>query len=338
MFNYFSTLIPGTADLTTEFLLKMYPQTKILSRGEDLLVYKSDALPQDIKQLRFFNNSFLLIKSFGKLGHNPLQSMINQSTGNVERAIREYAAGKRRSVRIMFYEENQGVSLPEPIKAKVEQSVVKSRNVFINRKGANIEVWYLAKRDNTGYLGIRLTEFGDYEKNLQPGELKPQLAHLLCLLSSPQATDTVLDPFCGSGRIALERTYFKYKEIIALDNDKKLIDELTVKVVSQNKKITVQLGDATNLSQIPDNSISKIITDPPWGEFEKTRYDLDTLYNGFLKEFTRVLIPNSIIIILTGQKEILQKSITQIPELQITNKYDILVSGKKAAIFKIIKT
>jgi predicted RNA methylase len=337
MNNYFSTLIPGTQEIASQELMRLFPNTKTLYIQEDTIVYKSAALPQDIKQLRFFNNSFLLIKSFDKLAHNPIQTMINQSVGNITIALREYAAGKKRSVRIMFYEENQGVSIPTPLREKVEAAVTQNRNMWIKRKDASIEVWYLTKRDGTGLIGIRLTEFGDYEKTLQQGELRPQIAHILTLLSEPTPQDTMLDPFAGSGRIPLERTYFRYKEIIAADNDQKLVTELTEKVTAQNKKITVKYQDATNMNEIGDNTITKIITDPPWGSFENYRYDIPTLYEGILKEFIRVLIPQGIMVIITGQKEALEKAIQSQNKLKLMKRYDVLVSGKKAGIYKLIK-
>lgn len=56
-----------------------------------------------------------------------------------------------------------------------------------------------------------------------------------------------------------------------------------------------------------------------------------------LKEFIRVLKPGGLMVILIGQKELFEKVLTNFPDLQFVEKYNILVSGKKAAIYKIKK-
>ncbi len=54
-----------------------------------------------------------------------------------------------------------------------------------------------------------------------------------------------------------------------------------------------------------------------------------------LNEFMRALRPNGIIIILTAQKEVLEDIIGKDTKFSAEAKYDTLVSGKKASIYKI---
>lgn len=338
MHNYLSTFIPGTFPIIERELKKLYPGTQILSADESLMTYKSEAEPSDIKQLRLFNNSFILVKSLSNMGKNPIKTLVNQATQDraLVRMLTQYTKGKSRSVRVMFYEDNEGVNIPTPIRENIEKYIAKERTLWINRRIADIEVWFTTRSNNTGFIGIRLTSFPTGEKSLEPGQLKPQLAHLLCLLSEPNSQDKVLDPFAGYGSIPLERTYFKYQEIIASDSEPKTVEQLQQKVKDQNKKITVIQQDAGSLDHIQDSSVDKIITDPPWGLFEK-HIDIPTLYELFLKQAARVLKPNGILVILTAQKEILEKLLAQENSLKLEEKYDILVSGKKAGIYKITK-
>ncbi len=338
MQNYFSTFIPGTGQIIERALHETFPDVIVRQLDDGLVVYATDATPGDIKQLRIFNNSFILAKSFEKLGNNPIKTMANQAIMDraLIRTLSEYTNHKPRSVRVMFYEENEGVNIPAPIREKVEEYIAKDRNLRIYRRDAHVEVWFLTRADGSGFIGVRLTSFPTSERNLEKGQLKPQLAHMLCMLSEPTVFDTVLDPFAGFGSIPFERTYFKYKENIASDFEPSIVQNLTEKAKKQNKKITVIQQDAGSLKQTQDSSIDKIITDPPWGIYEK-HIDINVLYEQFLIQANRVLKLNGIMVILTAQKETLEKLISQHAEFTLVEKHDVLVSGKKAGIYKIKK-
>ena len=80
--------------------------------------------------------------------------------------------------------------------------------------------------------------------------------------------------------------------------------------------------DATNLKDFQDNTFDKIVTDPPWGYYSA---------QVSLKELSRVLKPTGIMVLLLADRDF------TLPDLEIQEKYDILVSGKKAAIYKFTK-
>lgn len=95
-------------------------------------------------------------------------------------------------------------------------------------------------------------------------------------------------------------------------------------------------GDALSLDKIPDNSISKIITDPPWGIFQKTTLSLVDFYFKMLKEFLRVLKKNGMAVILIGQPEIFEDAMEKCSgDWDVLGKYRILVSGQKAVLYKL---
>jgi len=54
-----------------------------------------------------------------------------------------------------------------------------------------------------------------------------------------------------------------------------------------------------------------------------------------LKEFIRILREDGILTIVMGQKELFEGILKPLSELVLVEKYDILVSGKKAAIYKL---
>lgn len=147
----------------------------------------------------------------------------------------------------------------------------------------------------------------------------------------------ICDPFAGHGAIVIERARsFPYQKIYASDIDKVLVRKLQGKT-KNIKNIQVTQADALRLN-LPDASIDKIVTDPPWGEYREIP-NLERFYEGMLKELNRVLKPNGIIVILIGAKatfeSVLQNMFSQ--TFAMNSKYDTLVSGKKAAVYKITR-
>ncbi|PID30130.1 hypothetical protein CR983_03265 [Candidatus Saccharibacteria bacterium] len=186
---------------------------------------------------------------------------------------------------------------------------------------------------------LRLSRQRSTEAALQPGELRPQLAYLLNWLSEPAPSELCLDPFCGYGALAISRTTLTSNGLImASDSDADKVERLKarVKQLGLKKRIVVRAGDATNLQRYNDNSIDRIVTDPPWGMFDSID-DLAGLYDRFLDEFYRVVKPGGIIVLLTARADLLQASHAKLAQkAELANSYHILVSGKKATVFKIV--
>ena len=102
------------------------------------------------------------------------------------------------------------------------------------------------------------------------------------------------------------------------------------------KIIVVEKLDALNLANIENNSVDKIVTDPPWGLHEGKNLDLPKFYLKMLEEFYRVTKTGGFIVILTAQKELIETQLGKLKDnLKLVAKYNTLVSGKKAGVYKL---
>lgn len=96
--------------------------------------------------------------------------------------------------------------------------------------------------------------------------------------------------------------------------------------------------DALNLREIGNDTIVKIVTDPPWGIYEQDKFDLPDFYTKMVKEFLRVIKEGGLMVILTAQKELFEKTMRHFyGKLILIERYDTLVSGRKATVYKIKK-
>ena len=193
-----------------------------------------------------------------------------------------------------------------------------------------------------GFFLKRLTRQTAYKKTLEKGALRPELAHVLNFISEPDADDIFLDPFCGYGSIPIERaTSFPYNMIFAADKNQELVKLIRQKLKGSRIKGTfiVKEQDALDMQAFEDGFIHKIVTDPPWGLFADLGMDAQQFYARTLQECYRVLRVGGLLVVLVARKNELDRAIEAYKgRAQLLNKYDVLVSGKKATIYKLQKT
>lgn len=338
MTTYFSTFITGFAEPVEEQLRADLPDIRIDLLLDGLVVYSTEEKPERIKSLRYLNNSFVLLKQLNIKPHDIPEVILKNLSTNIDfkNAILPLSLPKGTTFRLIVSKENQMTGVKKATTKYIENKILAKTHLQLNPLKADVEFWFLIRSEGQAFFGIRLTGLTETKGKPERGELRPELAHLLCLLSKPNALDTFLDPFCGSGAIPIERgLYFPYKLIIAGDSDLSLVEALKNKALPQ-KAFRVAQMDAITLDGIEDQSIDKIVTDPPWGFYNaegKQEMDLDGFYVGMLEAFTRVIKPKGTIVILTARKEILEEALMKQSSLHTSKRYDILVSGKKAGAY-----
>lgn len=345
---YASTFISGLQEPVKDALLRQIPDAHIINLYDGLIIYGTKARVEKIKKIRFFNNSFLVLKMF-KNYNNSLESMIKSVAINkiddIKPVIYRVLGNRKHSYRIITSKENKLVPVSNNLLKSMERQLSAIPILHVDRLKPEIEFWFLLRREKIGIFMIRLTKKTSTEKRLNKGELRPELCDILCTISEVKKDDIFLDPFCGYGAIPFAReTMFKYNTIFAFDNDWEKVWKLKEKIKHNNESesktsnIIVRQVDALCLSLLEDCSVNKIVTDPPWGLYEDVGMEMEGFYDKMMKEMYRVLKTNGIIVILTANKDELEKVLLNFRnKLKILNKYNILVSGKKAAVYKIIK-
>ena len=349
MTTYASTFIPGTGEVVAAALRRSLQHFEVDLLLDGLVVYRSSSTVADVQALRFCNNSFVCLMSFDGLGRNPM-AQISQTVlteGQLLRRVAPYLPRKNLTYRFVASEENRFVPMPQRTRLALEQLLAAESRLSPHPSNPDVEFWLLARREGNGFVGMRITQHRAYEKSLARGELRPELCHLLCLVSEPSADDVVLDPFCGSGAIPLERARsFPYRTVLAGDIDAKHVKNLRAKVRrlrwvqrGQRRKVVVGRWDALDLRTFAPESVDKIITDPPWGFYQSKLNDLESFYHDMLQECDRVLRPDGLLVLLTGRPRQFESSVRDSKgKLTVSKRYDVLVSGKKASVFKVVKS
>lgn len=340
--SYYSTFIPGLTEPVKEALTKTLPDVKITLALDGLIQYESNAKLETIQSLPFVTNSFHIIKFFAPHTASNISDMatkIIEERGLELKPPVRYSA--RNTFRVITSVSNQLVPIDNNLLQQLEQRITTKTALRVHRAKPDFEFWLVQRTEGYGFFAFRLSHHKAYDKILQKGELRPELANVLCRLSDPLPDELFLDPFCGSGAIPIQRAKFFPKGlVIASDIDEQKINSLKarVKTLGLTKRMVVRRDDALNLTRYQPDSIHKIVTDPPWGHFAKTPSSIAEFYDRMLAEFARLLRSNGRAVILTGETLAFDNSLDRLAaQLTSSQRFNILLSGKKASVYTLTR-
>lgn len=158
-------------------------------------------------------------------------------------------------------------------------------------------------------------DFGRPARDNLSGMLPPKVARIMINLAAVEPKkETLLDPFCGSGTIIAEAALMGFKKIIGSDISAKAIADTESNLKWLNKRQPIKL-ESVELKQFDVSELSKrvakvdvIITEPYLGPprkgnepqlvLNKQIHELTKLYSLALHEFTKILNPQGIIIMI----------------------------------------
>jgi 23S rRNA G2445 N2-methylase RlmL len=230
---------------------------------------------QTIMNLPFASQIYIYIKQFN---HPNVIAPEKQLRWAVEKptfieALRGISY-KFQKYRIFGQSDSETISLPKALKRNFIEKLEYYEDIRFDNENPEAEIWFVeANKDSkpngekVGLCGIKISSHPDYHHTLKKGELRPEIAYFLNFLAEPVKRGTMLDPFAGSGAIPISAAEnFNYREIIVGDKDLAGFNENLMKWKSRfnEKIIKVQEFDATQMKTIKDNTIDRIVTDPPW--------------------------------------------------------------------------
>lgn len=284
-----------------------------------------------------FNNHFKVLQmKKGNLSPNQYIREILRSDNKIVFPSK----GKSKTFRIMISDKNNLVSIDKKNKQDLENLIVRQTSLRVDRALADEEFWILKRSENMALFMQRLYNHAHkaYDKILQKGELKPEIAYILNYLSSPSPDDVYLDPFSGSGALAYSRQYYfgPCKKLYVFDVDPNKIK--TIQAITRAESITcdIRAVDIFDIcTAIPPHTVTKIVTDPPWGYFEQIE-NMYSFYCNMLEKLIKITASDADFIILTSREQDFSLALKNYNIINL-QQHDILLSGKKATIsvFKI---
>ena len=330
MAEFVSTFTTGFKKVVEKNLPEIVSGCKILNIYDGIVHYKFNGNSHDLEKVVYFNNTFFVIKSWCNFSGN-FSTMVNDFCSE-----NKYLLISKGSFRTRFVRENQFEKIDKKLVIKVEENVLKRSKLKIDRVSPSTEIWFDIRREGFAFCGQLISKREFTEKNLNKGELRPELAYLMCCFAELKENDVIAEPFCGYGSIPIQLAKkFRFLHLYVSDIDEEKITALKEKkYFKQNDFVSIEVQDAFSLKQIKDNSVDVIISDPPWGYFEDVG-DIALFYDKMFSSFKRILKNDGKMIILSARKDELEYAAEK-NNYKIIERVDTLINGKKACVYMII--
>jgi 23S rRNA G2445 N2-methylase RlmL len=164
--------------------------------------------------------------------------------------------------------------------------------------------------DDELLVGLALTHASlHHERRLVHGraDLKTPLAHGLARLARIQPGDTVLDPMCGVATIAVEAALnWPQARYLASDLDRDELRRAVQLLRATEAPVQLLRADARRLP-LASESIDAVVCDMPFGRRVGSHRANRRLYPAALREMHRVLRPQGRAVLLTLERRLTQR-------------------------------
>ena len=203
-----------------------------------------------------------------------------------------------RPFRLMAHIDGQLAPLPRSARVNLENEIRLAARARVEARGMGDEYWIIGRRDLDRFLLARRGARAGSKIRVPAGALAPEVSDLLIRMSEPSKDDRFLDPFGGSHALARARARYPAASIITSDtmfSQKTGLGDL-------GKHVMVLDDDVRQLPSLADDSVTVIVTDPPWGEHESVS-DLRKFLVATFTSFARVLAPRgSRVVVLMNRR------------------------------------
>lgn len=222
--RYFATFLSGAQEIVKSMLEERLKDLRLLSLLDGGVEFETAVLYGDLN-LFCFQNVFQVLYAGPASGEKPLNGFLK---GLLSAPV-DWDAAKRhpknvKTFRLVTSCQNKLTAVDPGPRGALERQIARVSGLRVDKSRPDTEFWALSRSEGTCWFLKRLSRHTSYDKLLDPGELRPELAYIMCWLSRPSYTDVVLDPFCGYGAIPAQRCKrFPFSKVYAFDVNEKVL-------------------------------------------------------------------------------------------------------------------
>lgn len=312
-----ATVLPGLESVAIDEITTKLPKASIVGVYRGRILFNTQPPFDHTTQLRSVDNIYMLIERFkvgphkadlaqlcstvAKIDLLPFAKWVSSSLDSPTFVVNASKKGKMTYSRFDAADAAaEGILRRHPrwVKGQLDEHQLEFR-LDIDQQDA--------------LFSLRMTaadfRFRGKQRLFTKAALRPTVAHALVWCSTPEPTDSFLDPFCGSGTLVCERMHYPAARICGSDISEEAISAARENVpLPHHTQAAFQRWDARNLP-VDAKSITKIVTNLPFGRQILPHDDLSGLYADVLQEFKRILADDGAVYAITDQTDTLARAI-----------------------------
>jgi tRNA (guanine6-N2)-methyltransferase len=342
--SYYAMTMPGLETIAFSEIKTRMPDAELVKFARGLVLFRTSAAVTDLLKLRTTEDIFVLLRHITHLGRaREALRVLHSATLQADlsgalalwRAARGTASPHTWRVVSQKYGQHdyRRMDAGEAVGDALRRSL--PRSMQQREDGADVEFWNWIS-GSEALIGLRLSDatmrHRRYKQEHLPASLRPTVAAAIGWLSSPTATDLAIDPLCGSATILIERSQLLgFEKLIGGDIRPEAVAVAYRNVRAAGVNAFLQVWDARSLP-LDASSVTRVITNLPFGKQIGTPEANEQLYPALVKEFGRVLTADGILVALSSQDRLLQQVLDQ-HGWRTSKKLVLVVLGQPATIF-----
>jgi tRNA (guanine6-N2)-methyltransferase len=336
--------MPGLETLAFSEVRASAPDAELVKFARGTAIFRTAAHQGNLMELRTVEDVFVTLAHITGLGHGrDALRVLHGATLNadIESALaiwrRVHKVAKPRTWRVVsqklgshdFRRMDAGEAVGDALRRVLPRSIHRVAD------DADLEFW-LWLSGGEALIGLRLSDatmrHRTYKREHLPASLRPTVAAAMGWLACPAQEDIVLDPLCGAGTVLIERALLApLNQALGGDIRGKAVEVARRNARSAGIEAIWRVWDARSLP-LEAASVTRIITNLPFGKQVGTHEVNTDLYGGLIGEFGRVLSADGVLVTLTSD-DLLWDSLLRKRGWRIVKKVVLVVLGQPASIF-----
>lgn len=173
----------------------------------------------------------------------------------------------------------------------------------------------------------------DYRVNTLPASISPYIAAIVSeyIKKYAKSTSKVLDPFCGTGTMLIERAKAApYSNLSGVDIKNKAVEFATEN--SDKAGLSIEYTNSDILKYKPNMKYTEVLSNMPFGNRVGTHTANIEIYEGFFKSVKNYLEKDAILALYTMEGKLLE-STAQKNNFQIIEKHKMYAGGLRPTLY-----
>lgn len=268
---YYATFEKGISKIVKSVIKKLDKSSVVKKLYDDSVLF----VGSDVFKSSYdcFKSLYFVLDNIKKTGIGAVNVQMKHLLEKKD--LKVYFPREVTSFKLTFTLENTQAKVDDKLKKAVETRLMQLSKRRINYSSQNAELVLLSKADGECLFMKKVFKTNDTTKFDDKITLSADLAYALCYLSEPASSETVVDPFAGSGKVAYIRSLcFKKSNMIANERQSEYIADLKKKAKSlKEKQFSVMNYDFLD-EKFPIHFIDKVISIIP-------SFDADNYFSAF---------------------------------------------------------
>lgn len=303
---------------------------------DDGVLISSDDLIKVFK-IRCFYEALINMNGFGIKNEDMLSNikyfldskLLEKShSGSGEFTYRiEYVTEKNKQEKINMYDKINAFIKNHYGEKYVNNASLYEFEIRIIDKGETCDVFYkLCTFKDSRY---------DYRVKDLPASINPSSANMMLeeVKQYLKSNVMVLDPFCGTSTMLIERSYISKANFTGVDIDPRAIEYS--KINTTKAGVNVNLVNSDILEH--EGYYDEIVSNMPYGNRVSNHKENEVLYKAFLKKIVNILNDNGVAILLTSELSLMKKVVKENKKLKIVKDIYTETGGLAPHLFVIKK-